>query len=753
MRLAYLIAVAIAIPSFTGSVQAQAAPKTEPYTWRSAKIVAGGFITGIVFSPVEPGLAYVRTDIGGAYRIDNQSKKWFSLTDWVGPRNSNLGGCDSVAPDPVDPNKVYLALGTYFASGNGAITRSSDAGKTFQVATIPVPMGGNQDGRGMGERLAVDPNDTSVLYFGSRRDGLWRSTDGAVTWARVASMPVTGGNGSGGITWVIFDTRKEDAPKQPTKSIFAGVAAGGTSSLYHSADAGETWQAVPNSPNFMPHRAVLEPNSRTLYVSFGNGPGPNSVTAGAVAKYDINAGKWTTITPDNPGNGGYGGLAIDRQHPSTLMVSTIDHWGPADDIFRSTDGGATWKPIAATTDRDTSFSPYMANLLRGHRFDWWLAALAIDPFDSNHAMYGTGGTIWGTHDLTDFDAGQHTKWTIAADGVEETAVLALASPPWGAHLISGVGDIGGFTHVDLDVSPASYHTNPSYSNEGSVEFADGKPVVVRTGNRGGNAGYSEDGGMTWRPISLPGAPADAGGGARRGGRGGGAGGGGGGGGGAGSFITVSQDGETLLASSGTGVFISKDKGTTWTASTGLFSGARPFADRVAPTTFYALDTANSQIYTSTDSGATFTAKPVTGLPQGGAARGGRGGGGGGGRVKSSFGKAGELWLSSGGGLYRSTDGGATFALSSSNINANNFAFGKAAPNRENPAIFATGTVGGVQGIFRSDDNGSSWVRVNDDQHQFGGSPSVMTADPRVYGRVYIGMNGRGVLYGDRVGTN
>jgi hypothetical protein len=249
--------------------------------------------------------------------------------------------------------------------------------------------------------------------------------------------------------------------------------------------------------------------------------------------------------------------------------------------------------------------------------------------------------------------------------------------------------------------------------------------------------------MTWRPISLPATPAAA---APAAGRGRG-------GGGGGSFITVSQDGETLLASSGTGIFISRDKGTNWTASTGLFDGARPFADRVAPVTFYALDNANAKIYTSTDSGATFTAKPVTGLPQGGAARGGRGGGGGGPRIKASFGRAGELWLASGGSLYRSTDGGATFALSSSNISVQNFAFGKAAPNRENPAIFATGTVGGVQGIFRSDDNGASWVRVNDDQHQFGGSPSVMTADPRIYGRVYIGMNGRGIQYGDRAINN
>ena len=91
IRLACLAPVVTEFLACAGTVQAQVAPETEPYVWKSVKIVAGGFITGIVFSPKEPGLAYCRTDIGGAYRIDNKSERWFSLTDWVGPRNSNLG--------------------------------------------------------------------------------------------------------------------------------------------------------------------------------------------------------------------------------------------------------------------------------------------------------------------------------------------------------------------------------------------------------------------------------------------------------------------------------------------------------------------------------------------------------------------------------------------------------------------------------------------------------------------------------------
>lgn len=154
------------------------------------------------------------------------------------------------------------------------------------------------------------------------------------------------------------------------------------------------------------------------------------------------------------------------------------------------------------------------------------------------------------------------------------------------------------------------------------------------------------------------------------------------------------------------------------------------SDRVDAHVFYALS--GGTLYRSTDRGATFTQR-ATGLASG--------------KIEAVYGHAGHLWLASSSGLFRSTDGGASFARLTSVAGASVVGFGRAAPGRTHPAAFMVGRVGSVTGVFRSDDTGATWVRVNDDLHQFGALGGAISGDPDVYGRVYVGTNGRGVQYG------
>jgi hypothetical protein len=760
------VAVAVAAVGYAALAQpASSQPASQPasrpvaaqaYVWKHVKILAGGYLPNIVFSPAKAGLVYCRADIGGVYRSEDSGKTWRALLDWSGV--SNEQGGESVAPDPVDPNTVYIAAGMYSRDTHTAIMRSTDGGKTFSVFSIPVTMGGNENGRGVGERLAVDPNSTNILYFGSRRHGLWVSTDSAQTWAKVDSFPVKGSDaavtgrrgGSAGLSFVAFDPASGSSGK-PSQTIYVASTEAGDAHFFRSTDAGKTWKPVPGQPaEYLPVRGQFDA-AGNLYIVYNNSPGPGGATNGRFWKYNTKDGTWADISPD-PATaasrpvgrervaGGYGGFGLDRQRPGAILIATCNRivGDDADQLYRTVDGGKTWANITAGMHRDMSATPYLPWVgTVDHNIGWWIDGLGIDPFDSNHAVYCTGATIYTTGDLTNADERQDTHWTTCVDGIEEVAVRGLVSPTAGAHLISVLYDEGGFTHDDLDASPPMQQT-PMFCTGDCVDFAELNPkIVVRTGSKpfhfpfDGAMGYSLDGGHAWLAFAAPPAPATTA--PARGRRGG-------------DFVILSADGGTFMYLSAPPQ-ISTDHGKTWAPVTGLPASLRPVADRKNPAKFYAVDTEASQVYASADGGKTFAAAPSAGLPTP-AEIGLRADGGGWSTLQPTLGTEGDLWLYCRSGMYHSADGGAHFAHLPGSPVVSHMGFGMAAPGKAYPAIYVSGTLAGLTAIFRSDDAGATWLRINDDQHQYGTRFEAVTGDPRIYGRVYVGTNGRGILYAD-----
>ena len=717
-----ILALATAASVLTTAVPALAAsPTVQPYSWRSAEVLGGGFVSGVVYHPTEKGLVYIRTDIGGAYRLDRANGTWIALNDALGRADNQLFGALSLAVDPHDPDRLYMAAGEYTRDGarGGALLRSTDRGSTWTKTELPVKIGGNEDGRDAGERLMVDPQNGAVLFLGAK-DGLYRSADHGATWARVEAFPHLH------VTLVAFD------PVEKTKSgetaiVYAGVA-GASGGLLASSDGGATWGLVNGQPKgLIPQHLAIDAKG-AVYVTYGNALGPNGVTDGAVWRLDLHTGAWSDITPAKPEGSdvfGYGGLSLDPAHPGVVMVSTLDRWVIGDEVFRSTDGGKSWKALRDKSHHDVGRASWIDHLSSkpGREFGHWIGDLDIDPTNPDEAIYVTGYGLWRTRNLTEANRSGRTDWRFDDEGIEETVPLELVSPPnrasGGATLVSTIGDIGGFRHDDLSAVAASRYFAPNGGTNRGLDFAELTPDrMVRTSDPTPTGGFvSQDGGKTWTPFAgAP--PRDA---SKETGR-----------------IALSADGQRMVwAMRKAPPYVSSDQGKTWRVAQGMAAGDRPdftpASDRVNPLRFYVYDADQAAVLASTDGGESFQVV-ARNLPDAGP-------------LKAVPGVEGEVWLPTRQGLMRSINGGQAFKRMVGVDDAGLVGFGKAAPGRTHPAVFIWGKVGGVEGVFRSDDVGKTWIKLGDRQRGFA-ELKALTGDPARFGRVYLGVHGRGIVYGD-----
>jgi xyloglucan-specific exo-beta-1,4-glucanase len=106
-----------------------------------------------------------------------------------------------------------------------------------------------------------------------------------------------------------------------------------------------------------------------------------------------------------------------------------------------------------------------------------IEALEINPLDSDHWLYATGLTLYGGHDLTKWETVRNVSIASLAVGIEEMAVMGLASAPGGSELLAAVGDDSGFTFANssaLRTSPQTPWMNPMFTSSTDV----GKLIIA-----------------------------------------------------------------------------------------------------------------------------------------------------------------------------------------------------------------------------------------------------------------------------------
>ncbi len=476
-----------------GTLAAHAAP------WRSIAIGGGGFVTGLAAS-TDGSAIYLRTDVGGAYRWDAPQAQWRPITDSLPNdvnNNGHLYGIGAIAVDPSNANRVFIACGKYNYSNPSGVyfcndTRAENPQWTLIDPTVRVC--GNSGFRSSGERLAVDPCNPDVVYFGTYNiggvgglrkyvcDGSWSTT--------TLATPVPG-DVDRGISFVAPDPgggSVSDGTRTVCKRLYIGIygATDAEGGVFVSDDGGASWTKVTGLTFNKPFRGEVDP-SGTLYVT----------GAGNVAKVARGSTAFTAITPVASLN--YTGLAVDPNAAGTVMVAEVLG---GERLWRTTDGGGSWVVVnraAHATEPDGTRS-----VTSNGKFNN-IADILISP--------GSPDEVWAC----DFSGVQRTQniqddatvsdWYTVQKNHEELVALMLRSAPSGASLLSAVADCNGYAHDDPDVRPSARFNNPSYLSTTGLDFSessDGK-VWARVGDLyywlGTDAdrmgGTSLDGGRTW----------------------------------------------------------------------------------------------------------------------------------------------------------------------------------------------------------------------------------------------------------------
>lgn len=191
------------------------------------------------------------------------------------------------------------------------------------------------------------PNE---YYFGATGGGIWKTEDGGVEWNCVSDGFL--GTASVGALAVAADNPDLVYAGTGEKDIRGNISHG--DGMYKTTDGGKTWSSIGLKETQTISRIVIDPrDSNTLYVAaLGHIYGPNK-ERGLYKSVDAGA-TWKQILFESDRAGAID-VEIDPFRPDTVYCATWEAWrtpytlnsgGPGSKVWKSTDGGQTWKNLS-----------------------------------------------------------------------------------------------------------------------------------------------------------------------------------------------------------------------------------------------------------------------------------------------------------------------------------------------------------------------------------------------------------------------
>ncbi len=688
------------------------------YEWNSFQIHAYGWTTGVFVHPKNPDIVWARTDVGGAYKLDLESDKWICMTDCISGYNENGQSMwmhqpvESLALDPNDENTIYIACGNsqYTTDMLGAVYKSTDGGLSWKMTGLRKVFYGSHPMRMAGELLAVDPNNSDIVYCGTYYDGFWKSEDAGETWTNVSGISAgVRGTHDLSVGAVVVDPKETINGRSST--VYVGVASTG---IYQSTDGGNNFSLMPDSPKGA-SRMLMHDNK--LYVGSGvksNWAAANETDSDGFFVYD--KGVWTNLIENAAlPNKKIQPVYIDEKNPDIILLGTMPFSNPRK-IYHSRDGGKSWTDY---TLNDT----YNANT----------SAIVKDPKTENGVLIAWG---FGVSKIPDITA-EKLEFEIYDAGIEELMFREIRCLPEGSALnwVAGCCDKGCI--ISKGGNDWSVARPPTHNFCLGVDFCEEDPNIIARAHEGHQAPptkiiISEDCGVTWKESAVfegttagniaVGAKKQANGSPVM------------------LTITTSTDKEAM--------YRSLDTGETWEKIEVPFSlagyhGQRKYlvADRVNGNIFY-FWSKDGFLYKTEDCGTTWnkiSSIIVADYTQ---------------YMDTPFGEEGHLWACLGkNGLSYSTDFGVRWTNVPGMTEAKGITFGKPKEKGGKPTVFVMGKYNGQDGIFRSDDYGKSWILVSGSFSYGGATESAyLGGDRNTYGKVWLTTNGRGMFYGSIKGS-
>jgi photosystem II stability/assembly factor-like uncharacterized protein len=192
------------------------------------------------------------------------------------------------------------------------------------------------------------PGDPTTYYFGATGGGVWKSTDGAMTWS-----PVFDKEGSGSIGSLAVANSDHNTIYVGTgEACIRGNISHGDG-VYKSLDGGKTWKNIGLRDSRAIGKVIVNPNNPDIVfvAALGHPYGPN--TERGIFR-TVDGGKsWEKVLYKDENTGGID-VAFDPHNPNilfaTLWQARRSSWnfasgGPGSGLYRSNDGGTTWKRL------------------------------------------------------------------------------------------------------------------------------------------------------------------------------------------------------------------------------------------------------------------------------------------------------------------------------------------------------------------------------------------------------------------------